>query len=343
MLHVFEPNIGPMEAEAVWRQVMSGRVSPGERVAEFEAMLCAETGAKHAICCNSGTTALMLAMLSSESRTVAVPSYTFPAAANVAKAIGRTVEAWGIERSLTMLYRPNMQPRTVVFVSHNGDTRCADKFACLAGIERHDAIHDAAQSLGILRMDAPLALPQPTTTTLSFSGPKLVTTGQGGAVLTNYSHVADKIRALCDHGGGDWRKTRIHEAIGGNFRMSDLNAAIGVAQMKRLPELLGIRRERFTWYREHFPETRQDGWCMLVRTTKAKECIATLAERGYEALQPYRPLQESIPYRDNPVDLEAVRAANELLYLPVHHHVLKSDVDAICQTIKGIDPCSCSN
>lgn len=341
MLRVFEPNIGWREALAVGRQVLSRRVSPGERVAEFEAMLCKETGAKYAVCCNSGTTALMLAMERSEYSIVAVPSYTFPAAANAAMYSGRMVEQWEITDRLLARQYIHRPGRTVVLVSHNGlRAGSVPLSANLIGQNTNEIIHDAAQSLGMFRMDAPLEMPQAPTTTLSFSGPKIVSTGQSGAILTNYQHVADEIRGLCDHGGGNWRKTRIHEGVGGNFRMSDVSAALGVAQMKRLPELLGIRRERFKWYGAHYESMPSDGWCALIRSERAAECIAALKDAGYEALQPYRPLQESLPYRHLPVDPEAVKAADEVLYLPVHWKVRRSDVAAICSIIKGTDPCS---
>jgi perosamine synthetase len=346
MLRVFEPNIGWREALAVGRQVLSRRVSPGERVAEFEALLCKETGAKYAVFCNSGTTALMLAirqcrrwMMAADVSTVAVPSYTFQAAANAAQLLGFSVEAWEITDRLLMRHYTSRHRRVVVLVSHNGVRFDVNLSACLIG-SGCEVIHDAAQSIGMFRMDAPIEMPQAPITTLSFSGPKVVGCGQGGAVLTNYQHVADELRGLCDHGGGNWRKTRIHEGVGGNFRMSDVSAAMGVVQMKRLPELLGIRQERFRWYRRHFENMPSDGWCALIRSERAAACIANLKAAGYEALQPYRPLQESLPYRYLPVDPEAVKAADEVLYLPVHYKVRRRDVDAICSIIKRTDPCS---
>lgn len=349
MLRVFEPNMGWRETLAVARQVWSRRVSPGDKVAEFEAMLCAATGAKHAVCCNSGTTALMLAIKGVLIREdmdydhVIVPSYTFSAAANVASALLRMgVRQTAIVDGVVANGTPR-QAGILVFVSHNG--MWADQANIIAwgntSESGGDTVHDAAQSLGMFRMDSG-GFTDPTTT-LSFSGPKIVTTGAGGAVLSNNRRVADSVRGVCDHGGGNWRKTRIHESPGGNFRMSDVNAAIGVAQMKRLPELLGIRRERFAWYRRHFPEMPTDGWCCLVRTTKAQECIAAMKAAGYEALQPYRPLQESVPYRHLPVDPEAVKAADELLYLGNHWRVRRRDVDTISGIIKRIDPCATGN
>lgn len=342
MLRVFEPNIRWREALAVARQVLHRRVSPGEKVAEFEAMLCAETGAKHAICCNSGTTALMLSLMAvnPERNAVRVPSYTFQAAANAARLCGMGVCQGMIDGISLCLSCDSINDLdgALVFVSHNGDSRGFARSIAIARECEVPHIHDAAQSLGCDVFDM-----RSHATTLSFSGPKVVTTGQGGCVLTNRDSIADQICGLCDHGGGNWRKTRIHEGIGGNFRMSDVNAAIGVAQMKRLPELLGIRRQRFAWYREHFPDMLTDGWCCLVRTSKATECIATLRENGYEALQPYRPLQESIPYRHLPVDTEAVKAADELIYLGNHWRVTKADVDSISRIIKRIDPCATGN
>lgn len=332
MLRVFEPNMGWREAIAVGRQVLRRRVSPGEKVAEFEAALARYLGFAHVVCCNSGTTALELAIRAvSTTSLVFVPTYTFLAAANAAASLGKDVVGIKIDKSLCMA-QVNPSSSTIVFVSHNG--QCWELLKSTQPMPH--VIHDAAQSLGCDMPGTSVCR----ATTLSFSGPKIITTGQGGAVCTNDDDVAKTTRQWLDHGGGDWRKTKIHESVGGNYRMSDLAAALGLAQFQRLDELLAIRRQRLEWYRNYFGdrggETPQR-WTAIVRTSAAIQSQKLLVSAGYEALMPYRALHESIPYLDTTPDPEAVRAANQCLYLPVHWQVRERDVREICRLIRSVD------
>jgi perosamine synthetase len=192
-------------------------------------------------------------------------------------------------------------------------------------------IEDACQSLGIGNaFTGKLCV-------TSFSPQKLVTTGQGGAVLTYCKDAADFIRGFIDHGGG-WRETRVHERIGGNFRMSDLNAALGVSQMKRLPELIEKRLAVHDRYEDRLCEAIDSvecGWCVTIRSMRPKSLIAHLRERGIEALQPYRPLHHNPPFDTLESFPNAERAARELVYLPGHPHLTMQDVDAVCDAIES--------
>ena len=315
------------------KQVVSRRLGPGDKVAEFEAALAKHTGFKHVSCCNSGTTALMLAIWSTGSRSIMVPSYTFSAAANAARMCGCNVRQREINNLLVLKSpEPHLIANTVVFVSHNGEMR-----GLMDWTSQPDTtvIHDAAQSLDMLTPRGEALA------TTSFSVPKLVTTGQGGAVFTNDDERAKDIRALLDHGGGKWRSTRIHEAIGGNFRMMDLAAALGCVQLSRIDSLVEIRKDRYVWYHQYgFPSMPIRRWTACIRSTQAPAVIAALANKGYEALQPYRPLQESVPYKHLTPDPEAIKAADELVYLPAHWMLKKRDVQTICKTILEVDKCA---
>lgn len=329
MIPLFQPNITESDTAAVAACLASGRIGPGPCVTEFEAMLCEATGKKHAVCCNSGTTALMLSIMaisdevsvvSGPEPEVDVPAYGMIAAANAARLIGRRVVAydfghlWGVSG-------------IKVWINHNGQPKPRSTW--------WPHIEDASQSIGIAGafQDVPMS-------TLSFSVPKLVTIGQGGCVLTDHSEHADAVRNLTDH-GGNWRETRIHERIGGNFRMTDYAAALGCSQLKRLPQLVERREQIHQQYREKLrdaPGNLDCGWCVIYQTPRAEALIAHLRERGIEAARFYRCITSHPPYRDSKSYPNAERAERELVYLPGGcSGISDAQVHLVCQAIREFE------
>src|SRR5690606_1329903 len=165
----FQPHITDEDRSAVDVVLRSGWIGPGEKVEEFEELLCQATGKNYAVCCNSGTTALMLAIKLTLTHThpfrdVAVPAYGMRAAHHVALWNNAEVRVYDIEQTR------NEYPLYIsVALNHNG----------LPRIECDIDIEDACQSMGVSgAFSAPLAV-------TSFSPQKLVTAGQGGAVVTD--------------------------------------------------------------------------------------------------------------------------------------------------------------
>lgn len=312
MIRVFDTRLTDADRQAVADCVASNWVGPGKLVAKFEEMLCEATGKKHAVCCNSGTTALMLCLGEIDLPIITgvkVPAYGMHAAAEMAR-------LWKLD---VIPYDIGMSPSVEGFEV----TVCINLNGLPCG-SRYD-IEDACQSIGITGAF------QCRLSTLSFSPQKLVTTGQGGAVLTDDESVAEGIRGFIDHGGG-WRETRIHQRIGGNWRMSDLNAALGVSQMKRLPVLLE-RRERVHERYRHRMEV-SCGWCVTTRSLRAQSLIEHLRERGIEALQPYRPLHHHPPFDTYDSFPNAEREAREVVYLPSHIHLTDDEIDRVCAAVE---------
>lgn len=301
MIPLFQPNITQSDIAAVSKALSEGCVGPGRYVAEFEAMLCEATGKKHAVCCNSGTTALMLSLKTlCYDKLAYVPAYGMLAAANAASLVGMNVMPYDIGHASHCA-----ATGTLVSISHNGNP---SRIEC-PGAE----IRDAAQSIGI-----PRAFTGGMIYTVSFSVPKLVTTGQGGAVLTDSDYLAESVRNLTDHGGG-WRETRIHQRIGGNFRMPDYAAALGCSQLKRLPQLVERREQIHQQYRERLkdcPGKLDCGWCVIYQTPRADALISHLRERGIEASRQYRCITSHPPYANGKRYPNAERAERELVYLP---------------------------
>ena len=278
----------------------------GKTVADFENAVAANSGVRHAVATTSGTTALMLALLAVARRDVPrkifFPAYTFLAGANAARMLGFDVELVDIEPD-TLCMSPRLLRETleelgpaaaVIYVDHNayvGAERDEAKTVC----DRFGVplIEDSAQCFGVLqRLVGQVGV-------FSFSVPKLVTTGQGGCVITNDEAVARTVADCCDHGGG-WRQQRIHQAIGGNFRFNDILAAYGLAQIDRLDRLLALRKALFDRYRAYLPlvdHGMESAWMVIHRTRDAAHVAGVLRDQGVQAVQYYRPIHRNPPFR----------------------------------------------
>lgn len=227
--------------------IASGWVMQGPRVAEFERTVAEFCGATHAVACSSGTTALHLALLSlgiGPGDEVIVPSLSFIATANAVIHCGATPMFAEVDEE-TLNLDPGaaeaaISPRTkaIMPVHQIGLPADIDAF-CEIGHRRGLAIvEDAACALGskykgrLLGSHSPLVC-------LSFHPRKVITTGEGGMILTANERLAKRMRQLREHGLGANKR---YEEVGYNFRLTDLQAAMGIVQMSRLNEILERRR-----------------------------------------------------------------------------------------------------
>lgn len=328
MIPLFQPNITEADVQAVSACLSSGRVGPGPVVEEFERALCEVTGKRYAVCCNSGTTALMLSLwsISATGTCVAVSAYGMLAAANAAKMLNCEVVPVDVTHDFRNVTNPPLGICSIN-INHNGNPTYSAGWPA--------SVEDACQSLGI-----PGTFQKGLLYTLSFSVPKLVTTGQGGAVLTDDAALAARVRNLTDHGGG-WRQSRIHERIGGNFRMPDYAAAMGISQLKRLPQMVERREAIHQQYREKLagcPGDLDCGWCVIYRTPRALELITRFGERGIEAARLYRCITSHPPYASHQRYPNAERAERELVYLPGGcSGITDAQVHLVCEAIREFE------
>jgi perosamine synthetase len=276
----------------------------------------------------SGTTALFLCLMASNSECVTVPAYGLPAAANAGTLAGVDVHLVDVDSS-TMMIGDNMdvecshESTAFVFVEQNGPARGGVASGC--GID----IRDTCQAF-IRECYDPMSDYQ----VLSFSVPKIVTTGQGGTVLSSKEN-AGHIRRLVDHGGGQWRKTKIHEAIGGNFRMTDMQAALGISQLSRFDSLIAYREEQRKRYETGGIVFSENTCYAYTRSSDADGLIAHLDARGVQAVQYYKPVSHSWPYRTLTSFPGAERVAREVVYLPSGPGITLDEIDHVCQAVKG--------
>jgi len=229
----------------------------GPNIEKFEQMLAEYTGAKHALVFNSGTSALhsvMLAYKIGPGEEVIVPSFTFIATANTPLFVGAKPVFADIEAETYGLnpldVEKEITPKTRAIIPiHYGGVACRiNELKALA--DRHNLllIEDAAESLGATVYGRKVGT-FGDCAILSFCSNKVITTGEGGAVLTNSAEVYEKLKLLRSHGRAEtanyFSTTEYMDyvALGYNFRMSDITAALGIAQLCKLDRLIEMRRK----------------------------------------------------------------------------------------------------
>ena len=262
------PDVGDREEEMVLAAVRSGWIAPlGPMVDEFERQVAARCGRRHAVALSSGTAALHLALLelgAAPGKAVIVPTLTFAATANAAVYTGAepvfvdcepesgTLDPGQLEQALTALAADGTPVAAVVPVDLLG--RCADYTRLEPVCERFGVpiVSDAAEALGAAHASRP-AGSFGRTAALSFNGNKIMTTSGGGMLLTDDEASAARARYLSTQA----RQPAVHyehTEIGYNYRLSNVLAALGLAQLERLDEMIGRRRALRRAYAELFAD-----------------------------------------------------------------------------------------
>jgi len=245
VIPIARPQMGEDEKSRVWEAMASGSLAQGPRVREFEDRFAAFIGADHAVAASSGTTALHLALLGYDigpgDEVITVP-FTFIASANSILYTGaRPVFVDIDERDFTMdvaQIEAAITPKTKAIMPVSLYGQPADMPAIAEIADRHGlaVVEDACQAHGAAvgeRRSGTWGAG-----TFSFYPTKNMTTGEGGMLTTNDAALADQVRLLREHG----MKVRYHhDVVGYNFRMTDIAASIGLAQ---LPKLGGYNERR---------------------------------------------------------------------------------------------------
>ncbi len=259
---ITKPFFDAAEEEAVLEPLHTGWVVQGPKVAEFERRVAAYTGAKHAIATTSCTTALHLSLIAAgigPGDEVIVPAFTWISTANVVEHVGATpvfcdidlatcnIDVYQIENKIT--------PKTRAIIPVHLFGLCADMDPILALAKRHGlaVVEDAACALGAWYKGRHAGT-FGSAGCFSFHPRKAITTGEGGMVLTNEDKIAELCRTLRDHGTSVSDLSR-HEGkrgflltefnlLGYNYRMTDLQGALGVAQMDKFLQIMAKRTGR---------------------------------------------------------------------------------------------------
>jgi len=249
-LHVYEPRLAGNELAYVKDCLESGWISSlGKYIPEFEQKFADYCGVQYGVATSNGTVAIHLALLGlgiREGDEVLLPSLTFVASANPVLYVGATpvfvdvdetswtLDPEQLERSITP------RSRAIVVVHLYGQPCAMDKILEIARRHRLVVIEDAAESHGAV-YHGKRAGSFGNISCFSFYGNKTITTGEGGMCLTNDLHSAELIRHLRDQAMSK-EKRYWHDVVGYNYRMTNIQAAIGVAQLEQIDALLDRKR-----------------------------------------------------------------------------------------------------
>lgn len=353
MIPIAKPLIGKEEQDALLEVIASGQLVQGPKVKEFEDRFAELCGAKYAIATSSGTTALHLALLAHEigsSDEVITSPFSFVASANCALYVGArpifvdiepdffTIDTTKIEERITK------NTKAIVPVHLYGQSSDMDAIMKIAQKHNLAVIEDACQAHGTTFNGQLIG----TFGTACFSlyATKNVTTIEGGLITTNDPDVAERARLLRAHGSP---RTYEHVILGYNMRLTDLAAAIGVVQLKKLKEWNSIRQANAKYLTGGLskvkgivtPKIRPNSEHIFhqytIRAADRDNLIQKLKENGigygihYPTPIHQQPLYRDLGYSD--VLPVAEQASKEVLSLPVHPALTKADLDHIIQTI----------
>jgi dTDP-4-amino-4,6-dideoxygalactose transaminase len=267
MIPVMRPWLGQEEAEAAAQAVASGWIAQGPRVREFEEAFAAAIGTPYAVAVSSCTTALHLALIAAgigPGDEVIVPSLSFIATANAVRYVGAQPVFADVDLATQNLTSQTVEPyltdrtRAVILVDQAGVPADLDAIRELCDPSQITVIEDAACAVGSSYRGRPAGATA-TLTAFSFHPRKLLTTGEGGMITTADKAVDSRLRRLREHGmdisAADRHRSQQpviehYTEVGFNYRMTDIQAAIGLVQLRKLPEMVARRRALARRYQE---------------------------------------------------------------------------------------------
>lgn len=350
------PLFGEEEKKAICEYMdEDGFITEFKRTEQFEQMIAEYTGAKHCVVVNNGTISLTLAAMAvgvQAGDEVIVPNYTMIATPNSVKMFGAVPIFVDVEPETLCLdiekVKQALTPksRAIMLVSANGRYPKVgiSAFEELAHERNLLLIEDSAQSLGSFYPDGRHIGRAGLVGSFSFSAPKIISTGQGGALITDDDAIAAKLRRLKDFGrsgGGN----DIHDSIGYNFKFTELQACIGIEQMKKLPARVERKKEIWRRYADNLAGVtgirlfdhdldRTSPWFIDAIVEDREGLIAHMKEAAIGARVMYPPINKQIAYQapgENPVsNLIGVKG----LWLPSAVQLTDIEIDRICKCIR---------
>jgi dTDP-4-amino-4,6-dideoxygalactose transaminase len=352
---IAKPDLGEDEIKAVSDVIRSGWIMQGNSVAEFEKAFANYVGAKAAIAVSSGTAALHLALLASgvcPGKSVICPSYSFIATANVIRLCGAEPifvdidpETYNVDPKL-LADACKSNTCAILIVHQVGLPADLDEIKSFAQEKNLILIEDAACAIGSEYKKEIIGKPHSLAACFSFHPRKILTTGDGGIVTTSNLEFANRVRRLRQHGISNASEGFCE--VGYNYRLTDLQAAIGIEQLKKVPQFLATRRQQAEYYNKAFsnniwispPKEMLDrlsnfqSYQLRISPnapTTRDALLKHLIEAGISAQPGIQPIHRQPVYKDYAsLSLpETEKAAQEVIMLPLYHSLTKTEQDYI--------------
>ena len=357
-----QPILDGNELEYVTECIRTGWISSqGRFVRDFEERFGAYVGTPNAVVMSNGTVALHLALVTlgiGPGDEVLVPDLTFAAPVNAVLYVGATpvlVDVDPVTMAIdTRAAAALVGPRTRAIIPVHLYGHPADMGAVMALARRHDlvVVEDCAEALGSTYAGQHVGL-LGDAATFSFFGNKTITTGEGGMLQFKDAVNLERARMLRDHGMSKSRRYW-HEEVGYNYRMTNLQAAIGVAQMERVEHFVERKRWIAGAYRERLSgipglqlpgehgEVTNSYWLYTVvlpgELSKGRDgMLALMKEAGVEVRPVFHPMHRMPPYlpyiREGQRFPESRRASDGGISLPSGVHMVEADIDKVARVV----------
>lgn len=351
-----EPWFGVEEKEAICKYMdENGWITEFKHTTEFEKRVAEYTNSKHCIVVNNGTISLTLMAIAagiSAGDEVIVPNYTMIATPNSIKMIGAIPVFVDVEIDTLCLdiekVKKSITSKTKAIFLVNANGRYPksgiENFQALCNEKNIILLEDSAQALGSFYPNGKHQGTIGLGGSFSFSAPKVISTGQGGAIITNSDSFADKIRKLKDFGrsgGGN----DLHSTIGFNFKFTELQAIIGIEQMKKLQWRVERKKEIYNLYRSHLSKFdtliqffEQDllnttPWFIDVLVENRDELKIFLDKNNIGSRIMYPPINKQVAYQI-PGEFEVSNLIGEKgLWLPSSSQLSNESIEFICNKI----------
>lgn len=366
-IHLSRPDITEKEIEAVCEVLAGPNLSCGPKVAEFEQAFAEYIGRKRAVAVNSGTSGLFLCMralnIGAGDEVITTP-FTFIASATTIMMTGATpvfvdidpvslnIDHTKIESKITS------RTKAIMPVEVFGNPAGFERVCEIAQQNNLVVIEDSCEALGSSLNDKKAGT-FGKFSTFAFYPNKQITTGEGGTILTDDDELADLCISLRNQGRDEGSGWLSHQRLGYNFRLSDINCALGIVQLSRIDEIKAKRRQVAKWYQQTLAgderlivPVEQDGcemsWFVFVvrlaerfGLQQRNEILKAMRESGIQVsnyftpvhLQPFIAEQLGCREGDYPVT-ESV--CSRTIALPFYNNLSKDEVSIVCGELKEI-------
>ena len=357
---ISEPSITQKEIDYVTDAIKSGWVSSlGKYIDMFEEKFALYCGTRFAVATSNGTTALHLALVSlgiTAEDEVIIPDLTFVATASAVKYIGAKVVSVDIDEDTLCIDTKAIEnvithkTKAIVAVHLYGHPANMDEINKIAKKYNLFVVEDAAEAHGAT-LNGRKVGGLSDAGVFSFYGNKIITSGEGGMITTNNEELYQKMKYLRDHAMSK-DKRYWHTEVGFNYRMTNLQAALGVAQFERIDEILAKKKEIFTWYYEELKDVKdiklnfqQNGfknvyWMICIELLEYSQeqrdaLLVELKKRGIDGRPYFYPISD-MPMYDNTDTPISHKVSKRGLNIPSYFEITKDQVLFVCNTLKEL-------